>query len=286
MRVIAEVASRGARNGEHQSETSFGEHSVTRSSSPGPADRSRGTRTALLAVSLLACVGGPSDLERVIELQVEARGGREAIEAVHSMRVELHLVEPTFEADLVYRAMRPYFARVDVTIDGRVVFTEALNVAGAWQQGGPEAPVETTSPEGTRALRNGAVGNLYGLHELRDLGYALELLEPETIEGIEHVALEITAPDGEGTTLYLDPATWLVARTRDFIALHPDVDPTERRIEGRVSDYRRVDGLMRAFRSEEWDLETGERMQAIEVQRIEHNPKLDEAIFERPRPRS
>ncbi len=255
---------------------------MTGSRAPEPAHWGRWLRVAVLAVSLLACAEEPTGLEHVIELQVEARGGREAIEAVHSMRVELRLVEPTFEADLVYRAMRPGHARVDVTIDGRVVFTEAVNAAGAWQQGGPEAVVETTSPEGTRALRNGAMGNLYGLHELPEFGYTLELLEPETIEGVEHAALEITAPNGDGTTLYLDPETWLIARTRDFTALHPDVDPTERRLEGRISDYRPVDGVLRAFLSEEWDLDTGERVQRTEVRRIEHNPELDEAIFERP----
>ena len=118
------------------------------------------TAAALAVFALGACQQRSLDLESVVDLHVRARGGPEAFERVHGMRVELHLVEPTFEADLVYQAMRPHYARVDVTIAGQWVFTEALNASGAWQQAGPDQPVQATSPEGTLALRHGAVGNL------------------------------------------------------------------------------------------------------------------------------
>lgn len=98
---------------------------VVRPRARGWRSWTRAAATGVLAAVLAACPGQQSGLERLVENQMQARGGRGAIEGVHSMRVELHLVEPTFEADLVYRAMRPQFARVDVSIDGQTVFTSA-----------------------------------------------------------------------------------------------------------------------------------------------------------------
>jgi hypothetical protein len=233
-------------------------------------------------VALLSCQGRSIDLERLLELHTEARGGREALESVTSLRVELHLVEPEFEADLVYQAMRPHMARVDVTIGGRLVFTEAINDSGAWQQAGGDQAPSPSSPEGTAALRRGAIGNLYGMHELQGLGYRLGLLELTDIEGTLYLPVEVTSPDGHKEVHYIDPVSYLVTRQRDVHAIHPDLDPTERWIESRSSDFRTIDGIVRSFQSADWDLNTGERVQVIELMRVEVNPSLDVSIFSMP----
>jgi hypothetical protein len=50
---------------------------------------------------------------------------RAAIEAVHSLEVNLRIVEPTYSADGVWR--------VDVFIAGKRVFTEAFDGRHGWQ---------------------------------------------------------------------------------------------------------------------------------------------------------
>jgi hypothetical protein len=249
----------------------------------------RAPRRALVAflwaaLASLSCRERPIDLDRLLELHAAARGGREALEGVASLRAEIHIVEPGSEVDLVYQAARPGLARVDVSaVGGGVVFTEAVNEAGAWQQSAGGAP-EPSSPEGTAALRRGAIGNLYGLHELGGLGYRLALLEREEIDGAVYYPVEVSDPDGRMEHHYIDAASYLVTRQRDVHSLHPDVDPARRRIETRHSDFRTIDGIVRPFRSVSVDLGTGEEVQTIEVRRVIVNPAVDPSIFASPAP--
>jgi hypothetical protein len=214
----------------------------------------------------------------------EARGGAEALEAVRSIRVKLHISEPGFEAELLYRAARPEMARVDVLIERQVVFIEGFDGTVAWQQPGPDAPPTIASADGTAALRRGALGNLYALHELQALGHELQLLERTDIDGIRYYAVKVTFDDGEVEHQYMDPESFLVIRERQVHALHPDIDSSERWIESRSSDFRAIDGIVRSFRSADWDLRTGERLQSVEISTIDLNPDLDPAIFAMPAP--
>ena len=230
----------------------------------------------------LACAGSGLDLERILDRHAEARGGAQLIEDVRTLEVELEIAEPDFEATLVYRAMRPDRARVDVMVDGELVFTEAYDGNRAWQlSAGQAAPVEA-SPEGTGALRRGAMKNLYGLHELPGLGHRLDLLDPVEIDGVAHHPVRVAWKDGFESVVYLDADTLLITRERSESALHPDADPTRTRRESRHSDFREVGGLRWPFRSGEWDLDTGDRLQRTEIERLIVNPDLDPAIFEWP----
>jgi hypothetical protein len=49
----------------------------------------------------------------------------EALEAVDSIEVDLHITDPGFEVDGIYRAAGPGRMRVDVRAGGGQVFTEA-----------------------------------------------------------------------------------------------------------------------------------------------------------------
>ena len=236
---------------------------------------------AAVLLSLSSCAPPAPTLERLLDLNADARGGKPALEGVDSVRVELHLVEPEFEAELVYVAMRPDMARVDVKIGGEHVFTEAVNAEGAWQRSGSD-PVERTGAAGTAALRRGAVGNLYGLHEFPGLGYELRLVEPLEVDGTRYHAIEITSPDGRAEVQYLDPESHLVTRKRDVRAIHPDLDPTERRVENTFLDFREVDGILRPFRILNHDLDDGERLQETTVRSVTLNAAVDPAVFDYP----
>jgi hypothetical protein len=73
--------------------------------------------------------------------------------------VELHLVEPEFEADLVYRAMRPDMARVDVVIGGEHVFTEAVSEYVPRLQDGRRHPAALPLPESGPRERRATAGD-------------------------------------------------------------------------------------------------------------------------------
>src|SRR5438045_4355633 len=136
-------------------------------------------------------------------------GGRAAIEAIHAIEVDLHIVDPTFEVDGTYRAARPGKMRIDVRSKGKHVFTEAFDGQNGWEWNGQGAP-QPASPKAAAALRHGVQlpGKLFGLHELKKRGDRLELVGREKIDGIDYYVLRLTLSDGYTTSFYVDPDSW------------------------------------------------------------------------------
>ena len=147
-------------------------------------------------------------------------GGRQAIEAVHSVAIDLHIVDPDFAVDGSYRATRPGKMRIDVKAEGKHVFTEAFDGRRGWQWKGEGTATIDESAKATAALRHGVElpGHLYGLHELRQRGHRIDLIGREKIDDVDFYALRLTLDDGYVTTLYVDPKSWLITHRRDVRA--------------------------------------------------------------------
>jgi hypothetical protein len=246
----------------------------------------RATRRFLLLIGTASAIFGcnqpPLTVDDVIERNAKAMGGRIALEAVHTIEVDLHITDPGFEVDGTYRAARPGRMRIDVKADGQHVFTEAFDGRNGWQWKG-EGTAEPASPKATAALRHGVElpGKLFGLHELKQHGHQIELVARERVEGVDYYVLRLTLNDGYTTSLYVDPQSWLIMRRRDVRPLHVDVDPTPTTIEQRISDYREIAGVQFSFASKEIDLKTGKELESSKVNRIKVNPPIDQSIFEK-----
>jgi hypothetical protein len=227
----------------------------------------------------LAAEPGSLTLDQVIARNTEAMGGRAAIEAVQTVEVSLHIKDPGFEVDGVYRAARPGRMRIDIMADGKRVYMERFDGDKGWQWNGKEEKEEGATP--TAALRHGVElpGNLFGLHEMQKRGHRIELSGREPIDGVEYYVLHVTFADGYEASLFVDPQTWRITRRRDVRALHPDVDPTKTTIESRKSDWRQVDGVWFAFAGEDVDLKTGKVIETTTVKEIKVNPPPDASIF-------
>jgi len=235
------------------------------------------------ALVLASCGRVPDTVDEVVERNTKAMGGRQAIEAVHSVAIDLHIVDPGFAVDGSYRAARPGKMRIDVKAEGKHVFTEAFDGRRGWQWKGEGTATIEESAKATAALRHGVElpGHLYGLHELRQRGHRIDLIGREKINGVDYYALRLTLDDGYVTTLYVDPRSWLITHRRDVRALHVDIDPTPTTIEQRMSDFRKVAGVWFPFANTETDLKTGKVLETTTIRTITVNPKIDEAIFEK-----
>jgi hypothetical protein len=234
-----------------------------------------------LGCELSSCERAPQTIDEVIERNTQVIGGRAAIEAVNSIEVDLHIVDPDFEVDGKYRAARPGRMRIDVIAGVKHVYTEVFDGDRGWQWKGEGAATQEESPKATAALRHGVElpGKLFGLHELRQRGHRVDLAGRERIDGTDYYALRITLNDGCTTTLYVDPKNWLITRRRDVRPLHVDIDPAPTTIESRFSDFRKVGGVLFAFASRDTDLATGKVLEITSVRSIKVNPQFAFAIF-------
>jgi len=223
------------------------------------------------------------DLESLIARHVEARGGEAAIEAVQSFETDIRIVEPTFTVDGRYVATRDGRMRVDISVKGERVFTEALDHGNAWSWS-PDEGVRTASAQGAAALRRGIESpfKLFGLHEMRRRGHRLELSGRESIGGVDYHVLRLTLDDGFESRYYIHPESWLIARDRQLRALHVDMNPEPEWIETVYDDYRAVDGVMYAHRQTERKLDSGELLATVTVSAIRLNRPVSDDQFHAP----
>ena len=203
---------------------------------------------------------------------------------MRALRYHVTITEPSFTVEGVYEVDRQGRMRIDIFNGGRRVFTEAFDGRTGWQRGEGEEPAREASADGSAALWRGTQSpdKLFGLHEMTRLGHRVEAAGFEEVEGTRYARVKVTLSDGWETMYYLDPETWLVARSRDHKALHVDLDPTKRPLEESLLDVRPVEGVMRSFRAVGRDLGSGEVVQTSIVSGIEVNPTLDPARFQRP----
>jgi hypothetical protein len=234
---------------------------------------------------MLLCLPGchrPRTVEQIIEQNASATGGRAAIESVRSIEVDLHIVDPEFEVDGIYRAMRPGKMRIDIMNGGKHVFSEAFNGAHGWEWRGKGDVIECT-PKATAALRHGVEfpGKLFGLHEMRSLGHQVALEGTQHIDGIDYDVIRLTLSDGYVTSLYIDPANGLITRRRDVRPLHVDIDPRPTTIETKSSDFRRIGGVIFAFSGIDTDLATGKVLERTTIRSIRINQPIEDRFFDR-----
>lgn len=221
-------------------------------------------------------------LQQVVDRCTEAAGGKAAIEAVQSVRIRLTIEEPTFKVEGVYVADRKLRMRIDIYSDQKRVYTEAYDGKKGWQMG--DGPATDSTPDGSAALLHGIItpGKLFGLHEQEAIGNHLELTGREIVDRVNYYVLKLTLKDGFVLRYYVNPDTWLIERSRDMRALHPDLDSTAKPKETVYSDFRKVDGVVRSFKSSTVDLNTHAVISTDTILEVETNPKLDDAQFQKP----
>src|ERR1700730_17649112 len=122
-----------------------------------------------LVVVLFGC-NRALTVDDVVDRNSKAMGGRAAIEAVHSIEVNLHITDPGFEADGAYYAARPGKMRIDVSVAGEHGFTEPCDAQRAATDDGKQEKPDTE--KATAPLQRGVElpGKLFRLRELKQRG--------------------------------------------------------------------------------------------------------------------
>lgn len=235
---------------------------------------------------MLLLVGCQADdqvtINSLIESHTDSRGGKDAIENVQSLRLGLEITEPGFTVRGDYVATRDGYMRVDIYSGDERVFTEALGPDGGWQLLQGETVFTELSEDGEEALRRGLVGNLYGLHELSDLGYKLTLAGTVTRGAENFWAIDQIAPNGFFKQRLMDKSSFLIVREVERSALHPDLDSTKMPQETLFMNYKASAGVLFSRRTEKIDSATGAILQKVVVKKVQINPAIDATKFKHP----
>lgn len=236
--------------------------------------------TRRLALTGAAClIASPAlaadpGLAEVIARHTKACGGARAMDAIHSVSVDLDITEQGSTVRANYRAT-PEAMRIDIFAGGKRVYSEGLDARGSWDWDGGAPAAKDASPEGAKAIRHGMEFNLFGLHRFAERGHRLELAGREVVAGTDYHVIRVVMNDGFETFRYIDPKSWMVGRSRDVRAIHPDMDPTKKLLENVYEDFRPVDGVMTSFRSHQADVTTGAVLQTTQLLAQRCNPPAE-----------
>jgi len=237
-----------------------------------------------LSVSLLlqAVPALAQDLDSILALNDAAQGG-DRLAVIASVRDRLLIKEPGFEVAGTYVASREGSMRIDIEADGKHVFSEGLDAAGAWEWS-PDSGVGAQSEAGAAALLHGIEmpGHFYTLQTVRERGARLSLAGAVTDGEHSEWQVHVVMADGFQRDYYIDQSTHRLTRQRDHRAFHPDVDPTQVTVETRFEDPQWIDGVLVFMREEQANLDSGEWLGTTRVQSVEFNiPDLG-AVLQRP----
>ena len=238
----------------------------------------------VVIISGMPASAGDLTLAEIVERNTIARGGKQAIEAIEALELDIRIEEPTFNVSGVYRVDREGRMRIDIFDRGQRVFTEGYDGTLGWQWPSGEESATRASDYGEAALRHGPQLPIHivGLHELPRRGHHVELRGREVLDGVNYYVVKVTLDDGYSLYYFIDPDSWLIARSRDFRAFHPDVDPKEKWHETRYSDFRNVAGTQKPYTTTSLDMETGDIVSTTTIMAVRVNAILDPAIFEMP----
>jgi photosystem II stability/assembly factor-like uncharacterized protein len=245
----------------------------------GPA----GSPTALAAAPRARTAAPAPSADEVVSKYLQARGGRERLEAIRTLRLTGKAVfggdEFSIEAVWGQARKRPGMIRTEVTIQG-LTAVDAYDGSEGWTLepfGGRRDP-QKDSADDARPLAQEA--DLDGpLVDWREKGHRVEYLGTEDVDGTLAHKLRVTLKDGDTKTIFLDPDHFLEIRIETLAR----VRGAERVTETDFGSYEKVEGVWIPF-SIDSGRKGAPRNSHITVERAEANVEMDDAIFRFPPP--
>lgn len=236
--------------------------------------------TALpLLTALLAACSPPSPVDEVVTSNLAARGGKERIRALQSIRETGTVTASDGRVARVVREVkRPGLFRLEFSFQGTTsVF--AHDGETGWQVAPLQGQLE---PRAVAAEVDAAGGvdqrDLEGpLVDWREKGHVVELVGREALPGGEAFKLKLTLAGGAVRHDYVDVATRQVVRSdvTRIVRGRPVV------LENTFSDFREVGGLVFPHLIETHVTERPEVL-TITIQKVELDPELDDERFRLP----
>lgn len=219
--------------------------------------------------------------DELVEKNIAARGGREKLAAIKSTRATGKSImggdDGTIEMVSTLVVERGGKLRQERTMQGLTSIT-AIDGDVAWSLnpfGGRREPV-LLPPDAVKSLKVEA--DIDGpLVDYKAKGHKIEYLGTEDVDGTEAHKLRVALANGDEQIVYLDPDYFLQIRERT----REKTRGVENESETDIGNYELVEGVYMPF-SFEIGQPGGYRYFKINVEKIEVNTEVDDALFKVP----
>ena len=219
-------------------------------------------------------------VEQILERHVQAIGGREKVEAVHSVVTRGEYREGTFVIPDAYIArMRPYFKTICEPADKLPDVCEGYD-GSAWEWYADPGVVLRTVGAAAAATRHG-VELIDSLVDYKSRGTRIELVDTESFGNNEAYKLHVILADGFEKDVFVGDQSFLIVGERRSAQIHAFGEPV--RSENRIGDYRAVDGVLFPFLVTEVEISTGKELNRFTTQSVTTNGKFSPEYFAPPK---
>ena len=246
-------------------------------------------RAALVSLCCVLVAGSTAALsaqaqmtaDEVIEKHIAASGGRDALMKITSRRatgtvtVQTPGGELSGPAEILSKA--PNKARVYITLDlsslgvnEKMIIEQKFDGVAGWSQNSMQGDTQITGSQ-LESMKNNVFPS--PLLSYKTSGMKAELLAREQVAGKSMIVLLMTPKSGSAVRMFLDPETYLIARTKSTLST-PEMGDLEQ--IGDVSDYRTVDGVKVPFHIVNAN---AAQNVTIKFEKVEHNVAIDDAVF-------
>lgn len=221
-----------------------------------------------------------TELDDILAHYVEARGGLEALDSQTALRLRSTNHEGEWNPEFDYRTMKPGYMWIRATYDDGVSVEEGFDGERGWEKWDEKA-AEYVDGDAGKALNQGAMSpvHLYGLNHMAALGATVRFDGCTTIDNHRYYAINVVSRFGSDIDYYVATDSFRLERARAVRPLHPTQDPTPITIEERWSDFRFVAGVLHPFGYSNWNVETNERLNWLEVHSIERDRDANVKTF-------
>lgn len=242
--------------------------------------------TALAVVALTAGVAVAQEptADEIIAKHIEARGGKDAMEAVETAKITGSMDMGGMEVPLTILWQRPDKIRMEMTVQGQVG-VQAYDGTTGWMhmpfmgKAEPEKMPEQ-AVEQVKEQADLIEGELYNW---QDKGYQVEYLGKDEFEGSEVYEIQVTRDEGDVQNVHMiDPDTYLEIGTESKRMMQGQ----EISVVASFGNFKEVGGLVIPYSMEmkAKGAPEGTPGQSLTIDSIELNQPIDASEFAFPEP--
>ena len=236
------------------------------------------------AIALMVSVAGigQETVTTILDNYFENIGGREALRALkgQKMTAEVEAQGMTIPLEIYVMADGKQITLLEAM--GMSFTQDAFDGETAWSTNFMTQKAEKADAEESENMKR-AIGEFpTPLLDYEEKGFTVELMEDETVDGVECYKLKVTKKPVLADGVEVENIEYYFIDKESFVPVQSETEVHTGPAKGQViittySDYQEVDGLYfpfsMTFKSE------GEEGQTIEFDTMELNPVLEEGFF-------
>jgi len=235
--------------------------------------------TFLLAfgLGLIAVYADAQKLPEVMAKMIAAQGGRKALEAIKDTTSSgtAEMIQFGMNGSITVYQKEPDKSRMDIEVMGMVI-TRAYDGTTAWGVNPQTGASEVMSDQEGAQMKWGSYGNDALLNPAK-YGISFELKPKEKVNDKDYIVLDQVFKDGFRNTMYLDPETYLIFKTKA-----KTVSPagTEIEMETLMSDYQKEGDVVVAKAMTIY--QGGQEYMRLNFSKVVFNTGLEDVFFKMP----